>query len=197
MALYTPDTYIDPVFDFWAASDAPLLPTWGTPPSAHHEPDFMPQDALITFTFSSFDGTILNSALVGPDGRQRFFITTAADATVIENSRKKRVGAVVWQPHPRVEIHSQKQSTAQWLAPASDRSGRTMIARGRRLIWMQNNGNIELLDAENDGEQEPMARIRMDPSGTKLQLSAEAISLRIVREITVSTILLISGRPID
>jgi hypothetical protein len=83
---------------------------------------------------------------------------------VIENSRKKRVGAVVWQPHPRVEIHSQKQSTAQWLAPASDRrcasavvryinlfmpdwrvhSGRTMIARGRRLIWMQNNGNIEV-----------------------------------------------------
>ncbi|KAJ7455550.1 hypothetical protein FB451DRAFT_643425 [Mycena latifolia] len=206
---------MNPFMQGWSAShtahNAHPLPTWGTRPSVYGalpyhtgDPILQSDAALVTFTFTSFDATVLNSVLVGPDGRTYFYITTDPSApkrercTVVADSNRGRVGIVTWGAQPTVGIDELGWTlqTSHWLCLSPDQTCRNMVAGGQQFTWRPNGGCIELLTLEKTAPQ-LCARISQGPSGTILQLTPRAIQSRLLQVVVVSAVLLMSGRSID
>ncbi|KAJ6600333.1 hypothetical protein DFH09DRAFT_1020947 [Mycena vulgaris] len=201
---------MNPFAQGWSAShpSAQPLPTWGTRPSLYgalpyHSADSILQanDTLITFTFTSFDATVLNSALVGSDNRTYFYITTDLSVrgrTVVSDSNRGRVGLITWSAQPTVGIDDLGWTlrASQWLCLSPDRTCRTMVVGAQQFSWQPKNGSIELLSLDKQNPQ-LLARISQGPTGTTLQLSPRAIQSRLIQDIVVSAVLLMSGRSID
>ncbi|KAJ6478749.1 hypothetical protein C8R47DRAFT_1019535 [Mycena vitilis] len=178
----------------WAATPS----VYGALPYAS-PPAFTPE--FMAFIFSSLDGTILNSLVMGPNSRTYFRVNTdsaTSGFTVIQNPQLESVALVEWRSHPVVELPRivSKQSTSQWLELSPDKMYRTMSARGKSFRWTARENFIELYST---GVANPQlfGRISQDQSGVKLDLTSEAIHVGLLEVCVASTLLLMSGRTID
>ncbi|KAJ7147788.1 hypothetical protein C8R43DRAFT_889469 [Mycena crocata] len=161
------------------------LPTWGTQPVGHAPPPPPPTShstsRLLTFTFNSFDSTVLNSSLVGWDNRTYFHIATssAPARTVVEDASHTRVGMITWNTRPIVGIDDLgwTKLVSRWLSLSADRACRTMEVEDQTFMWQPNSRCIEVC--------------------TVIQLTPGTIQRGLLKVVVVSAVLLISGRSID
>jgi hypothetical protein len=92
-----------------------------------HSPSYpLPPNELITFTFTSFNPTILNCTVLGPHNRPYFQVVTDASMpgyTLWKDAERKNIALVEWQSAPLVEARGilAKQKITNWLRLAPDR----------------------------------------------------------------------------
>jgi hypothetical protein len=73
---------------------------------------FTSPDALQTFfsfRFTSFNPTVLNCTVIGPESRPYFRITTDTPmpgVSIFQNSNGQDIALVQWHRHPEVELHN-------------------------------------------------------------------------------------------
>ncbi|KAJ7302537.1 hypothetical protein DFH08DRAFT_794424 [Mycena albidolilacea] len=218
---------MNPFVQGWSAAHiGPHLqasPTWGTQPQPslhgalpypHHRPTRIPitppADSFATYTVvpsgSPRAHSILNSAVLGPDNRTHFHISSDDAATVVEEaSGRRRVAVITWAgAHPTLALDGLgwPLRTSQWLYLSSDRACRTMIAGGEQFSWRPNGGF--LFPLANSEASQPLARISLSLSRSQgagnlitLQLTPQALQKRLLKATVVSAVLLMSGRRID
>jgi hypothetical protein len=85
----------------------------------------LPPDNRITFTFTSFNPTILNCTILGPHNRPYFSVSTDASMlgyTVLKDVKSANVALVEWQNAPLLEVRGilSKRKITDWLKLASD-----------------------------------------------------------------------------
>ncbi|KAJ7839861.1 hypothetical protein B0H14DRAFT_2360972, partial [Mycena olivaceomarginata] len=150
--------------------------------------------------------SILSSAVLGPDNRPHFRISSDDAATVVkEASGRRRVAVITWAgAHPTLALDDLgwPLRTSQWLYLSSDRACRTMIAGGEQFSWRPNGGFVELFPLANSEASQPLARISLSLSQEAgslitLQLTPRALQKRLLKATVVSAVLLMSGRRID
>lgn len=83
------------------------------------------QAGTVTFTFTNFKTTILNSTVFGPNQRTMYRVVTEPaqpPVTIIKDNESKTVALVHWQPAATVEIRgaANKQRVRDWLRLARD-----------------------------------------------------------------------------
>jgi hypothetical protein len=141
-----------------------VQPQWGNgseqPPSvfgALPSPTFPSKSNLVTFRFTSFNPTILNCDVVGPNSFPYFRVVTDSSMrgyTVLQREGKN-IALVEWQDHPQVEIRDKmsKKAVSRLLSLSPDRrfasmsfpfnlslicrhlSFRTMHINGQQYTW--------------------------------------------------------------
>lgn len=79
----------------------------------------------VTFSFTNFKTTILNSTVLGPQGRTAYRIITEPAqpaCTIIKDNESKTVAMVQWQPAASLEVRgvTNRQRVRDWLRLSSD-----------------------------------------------------------------------------
>jgi hypothetical protein len=110
----------------WNQDSAPPPSIVGALPYPHPPSYPLPPDELITFTFTSFNPTILNCTVLGPQNRPYFYVVTDASMpgyTLWKNAERKNIALVEWQNTPLLEARGilAKQQITNWLRLAPDR----------------------------------------------------------------------------
>ncbi|KAJ6614596.1 hypothetical protein B0H10DRAFT_1803113 [Mycena sp. CBHHK59/15] len=160
-----------------------------------------PTLTFLTFNFSSLDGTILDSEIVGPHSRTYFRVSTDSTTSgfsVIQNAKQESVALIEWKTHPVIEIRGivSKRTSAQWLPLSPDKTYRMMSARGRNFRWTPSNGCINLYNTSFHNP-ELFGRISQGQNGIVLEITTEAIQIGLLEVFVVSALLMMSGRSID
>jgi hypothetical protein len=121
-------------------------------PTRNAAPNFM------SFRFTSFSPTIMDSTVTGSNSRTYFRVKTDVPTvgfTVIHNSANQPTIIIEWLKHPVIEIRDalSKRQTSQWLALSADQrcvvasftscnipirvfSYRKMTAVGKTFVWV-------------------------------------------------------------
>ncbi|KAG2008267.1 hypothetical protein CC2G_013715 [Coprinopsis cinerea AmutBmut pab1-1] len=104
---------------------------------------------IMSFRFVSPARTILNSTLMGADGKKYFTIAThAIGNTVVVNEQAggngEAGGSIEWQRYPIVSLMDivARQTAKQWLALSADKRYRSMTLRGQQYSWVPSTGMI-------------------------------------------------------
>ena len=99
---------------------------FGALPSAPmpRAPNAMQADS-VTFSFTNFKTTILNSTILGPQGRTAFRVVTEPAqpaCTIVKDNESRTVAMVHWQPAASLEIRgvASRQRVRDWLRLSSD-----------------------------------------------------------------------------
>ncbi|KAJ7463959.1 hypothetical protein FB451DRAFT_1492001 [Mycena latifolia] len=163
--------------------------------SAVASPTFM------SFRFTSFTPTILNSVVTGPQARTYFRIATDSPTvgfTVIHNLANDPMVIIEWARHPIIEIRDivSKRQTSQWLTLSPDKTYRTMSANGKPFFWASD-GNYICLYAPGLGAPQLHARIFREGNEVVLEITSEAIQIGLLEISVAAALLLKSGRNID
>ncbi|KAJ6579975.1 hypothetical protein DFH09DRAFT_979293, partial [Mycena vulgaris] len=156
---------------------------------------------FISFRFTSFSLTILDSAVTGPKSRTYFRVKTDSPTvgfTVIHNSANQPMVIIEWLKHPIIEIRDvlSKRQTSRWLALSADKSHRTMSAGGKIFVWAPDGQYICLFSA-GLGAPQIYARVYRDEGEVALELTTEAIQIGLLEVCVAAALLLQSGRNID
>ncbi|KAF8842903.1 hypothetical protein BDN67DRAFT_1009367 [Paxillus ammoniavirescens] len=154
---------------------------------------------LVTFRFTSFNPTILNCTVIGPNNETYFRVVTDASMqgyTVLKNSRGSNIALVEWQTHPNVEARgvAAKQPVAQWLQLASDRSSRYMMHNGVGYSWAPSDRFLHL---SVTGTSDWLARVSKTYGSVVLEVTHRAMQLGLLDAAILGTILLQCGKNID
>ncbi|GLB35696.1 hypothetical protein LshimejAT787_0212610 [Lyophyllum shimeji] len=157
--------------------------------------------SLLTFTFSSFNPSILNSVIVGPHSRKYFQVMTdPADPryTIFQNVNTQVAAFIEWKQHPVVEIRGivENQAVARWISLSPDRSCRLMEAKGRYYTWIPCGDAICLYSAVSNAP-EMFAKVTRGNNTVKLEMTPQAIQAGLLEMSVVATVLLQCGRQID
>ena len=77
----------------------------------------------VTFTFTSFNPTILNCKVVGPRNETYFRVVTEGGYTMLKNARGSNIALLGWQDHPTIEAPGlvTKQPVRHWLRLSAER----------------------------------------------------------------------------
>ncbi|KAJ7289397.1 hypothetical protein C8J57DRAFT_1047026 [Mycena rebaudengoi] len=159
------------------------------------------QPTFFAFHFTSFNPTIMNCAVVGPQSKPYFRIMTDAPipgVSVFQNSNGVNIALVQWNRHPEVEVRSffTRRPTSQMLPLSPDQSYRTMVVNGRTYSFIPQENFIGLYSSSSPPEM--LGRISRSQNGTVvLELTGEAIHIGILEPSIVSAFLLQCGRNID
>ncbi|KAF7335221.1 hypothetical protein MSAN_02355400 [Mycena sanguinolenta] len=156
---------------------------------------------LLSFTFASFNPSILNSTVTGPQSRLYFRITTdspTAPCTAFFDATGNAVAIIEWRDQPVVEIRGilSKRRTSQWLALSQNGSRRKMEALGKQFVWVPN-GDLICLYAAGVNHSQLYAQVSRDNNSVILELTAEAIQLGLLESCVVAAFLLQCGKNID
>ncbi|KAJ7131560.1 hypothetical protein C8R43DRAFT_895906 [Mycena crocata] len=154
---------------------------------------------FMSFRFTSFHPNILNSSVVGPQSRTYFCVQTdVPTVTIIHNSANQPANVIEWLKRPVIEIRDivSKRQTSQWLALSSDKSYRTMTAKGKTCVWAPD-GQYICLYSVGLGAPQTYARVFRDEDEVALEISAEAIQIGLLEVCVAAALLLQSGRKID
>jgi hypothetical protein len=85
---------------------------------------FPTTSSLVAFHFTSFNPTILNCTILGPNSRPYFHVTTDSSFayTVLKNNEGRTLAAISWQTQPIVEVPgtTPKQAARQFLRLSPD-----------------------------------------------------------------------------
>lgn len=84
------------------------------------------QPDSVTFSFTSFNTTILNCSVLGPQKRVAYRIVTeptAPSCTILKDNESRNVAMVQWQPNSTLEIRgvTPRQRVKDWLRLSSDK----------------------------------------------------------------------------
>ncbi|KAJ3520185.1 hypothetical protein NMY22_g12861 [Coprinellus aureogranulatus] len=164
---------------------------------------------ITTFHFTSPTGSILNSTVVGPQGKKFFSVAThGVGHTIIINEQAgsaggEAVGKIEWQAKsPLVSLAGAvaHQPAGQWLYWTGDRRFRAMTARGREFRWMFNTGMFFCYTAGGT-TSEFVARIVKGNSAegivVSLDMTASAIQAGLLDVCILAAVLFTSGRNLD
>ncbi|KAH9848378.1 hypothetical protein C2E23DRAFT_889216 [Lenzites betulinus] len=180
-------------------SAAPSI--FGALPSlpATNPPTALPN--TVTFTFTNFKSTIVNSTVIGPQQRTIYRIVTEPTApacTIFKDNENRNVAMVQWQPHPTVEIHgvASKQRVRDWIRLSSDQSRRVMEVRGVQYAWTPMDGFICLYKAQSLAPR-VLARIIRVPNTVTIEMTQDALQGGMLEPCLVATVLLCCGHNID
>ncbi|KAJ7659449.1 hypothetical protein B0H17DRAFT_954765 [Mycena rosella] len=160
-----------------------------------------PAPTLLSFSFASFNPSILNCTVTGPQSRVYFRIVTDSPTvgfTVFLNAANQPVVIIEWLENPVLEIRGllSKRPTSEWLSLSRNRSHRKMEARGKVFVWVPGGDHIFLYSA-GLGEPQLYAQVSRGENSVTMQVTAEAIQLGLLEVCVAATFLLQSGRNID
>lgn len=104
----------------WPQSPAPSILGALPYPTVSHA------TTLVTYYISSSGSHILNSRVIGPDGRTHYTISTDRDMTgytTVKNSQDCPIALIEWKSSPVIEIRGlvSKQPVRSWLRLSHDR----------------------------------------------------------------------------
>ncbi|KAI0739070.1 hypothetical protein C8Q80DRAFT_1113074 [Daedaleopsis nitida] len=155
----------------------------------------------VTFIFTNFKTTILNSAILGPQHRTAYRVVTEPAqpaCTVIKDNESKSVAMVQWQPGATLEIRgvASRQRAREWLRLSSDQSRRIMEIHGVQYAWAPMDGFICMYKLHSSAPR-VLARIIRIPSTVTLEMTQEAMQLGLLEPALVATVLLSCGHNID
>jgi len=159
-------------------------------------------DDLVTFTFTSFNSTILNCNVLGPHNRPYFFIVTDTSIlpgfTFVRDVGGKNIAVVEWNTSPLLEIQgiNSKQKIGDWLKLASNQSCRTMEVQGKTYNWAPYDSYI-CLTVTSTAAPRTLARISKSFNIVSLEMTSEAIKIGLLEVCVVTAMLLQCGRKID
>jgi hypothetical protein len=110
-------------FAQWCISDdsttIPPISIFGALP----QPFPPPPCSFVEFHFTSFNPTILDSVVIGPNNQPCYFVSTDPSGfTVIQDRHGMNVSFIEWQTHPIVEIQDRlaRQTVENWLRISRD-----------------------------------------------------------------------------
>ncbi|KAK7020091.1 hypothetical protein R3P38DRAFT_3318987 [Favolaschia claudopus] len=160
-----------------------------------------PTPMFVSFRFTSFSPSILNSTVMGPHGKTYFHVTTdvpTPGVTVISNSNNQPTAIVEWLRNPMVEVRGfvHKQQTSDWLALAQGKRYRTMTAKNKTFVWAPDDDSI-CLYSSGVGAPETYARLTREDGAVALEITSEAIQLGLLDVCVAAALLLQCGRKID
>ncbi|KAI0656956.1 hypothetical protein C8Q70DRAFT_920493 [Cubamyces menziesii] len=166
---------------------------------ASNPPTAMPDS--VTFTFTNFKTTILNSTVFGPQQRTAYRVVTEATApacTIFKDNESRNVAMVQWQPHATVEIRgvAAKQRVRDWLRLSSDQRRRIMEVRGVQYAWSPV-GDFVCLSKVNSTAPRVLARIARVPNNVVLELTQEVMQAGLLEPCLVATVMICCGHNID
>ncbi|KAJ7166839.1 hypothetical protein C8R46DRAFT_1271865 [Mycena filopes] len=152
---------------------------------------------FFSFRFTSFNPTILNSNVIGPQSRPYFRIITdnpLPGVTVFQNSNGQNIALIQWHRHPEVELRNvvARQRTSEMLSLSPDQSSRLMTINDATFTFTPRDNYIWLSSGT-----ELLGRISRGQNTVTLELTGEAIHLGILEPAVVATFLLQCGRNID
>ncbi|KAJ7079650.1 hypothetical protein C8R43DRAFT_910070 [Mycena crocata] len=155
----------------------------------------------MSFRFTSFSPTILDSTVLGPLSRTYFRVHTDVPTvgfTVINNAMDQPMIIIEWARHPIIEIRDiiSKRQVSQWLQLSPDKSYRTMSARGKSFMWAPSGKYICLYSA-GLGSPQIHARVFRDGEEVALEITAEVIQIGLLEVCVAVGLLLQSGRKFD
>ncbi|KAI0739067.1 hypothetical protein C8Q80DRAFT_1113006 [Daedaleopsis nitida] len=155
----------------------------------------------VTFTFTNFKTTILNSTVIGPQQRTVYRVVTESTApacTIFKDNESRNVAMVQWQPHASVEIRgvAAQQRVRDWLKLSADQSHRIMEVRGVQYAWAPMQGFLCMYKA-NSSAPRILARITRIPNTVVLEMTQEAMQLNLLEPALVATVMLSCGSNID
>ncbi|EIN08182.1 hypothetical protein PUNSTDRAFT_113777 [Punctularia strigosozonata HHB-11173 SS5] len=159
------------------------LPSLQTPPMPPGQRAATPN--VLAFHFTSFNPTIMNCTVVGPQSRTFFRVVSDPNSSpfcsIIREFEGRNVALVEWQQHPKVEIAgiADKQRVQTWLGLSSDRTSRNMYINNVGYKWTPSGNDI---CAHNI---------------VTLELTYEAMQSGLLEPCVVATLLLCCGRNID
>lgn len=110
----------------WNQNSGPPPSIVGALPYPNSSSYPLPPNNLISFTFTSFNPTVLNCTILGPHNRPHFYVVTDAAMpgyTLWKDVEKKNIALVEWQNTPLLEARGilPKQKITNFLRLASDR----------------------------------------------------------------------------
>ncbi|KAJ6590228.1 hypothetical protein B0H10DRAFT_1831015 [Mycena sp. CBHHK59/15] len=158
-------------------------------------PESLP--TFFTFRFTSFNPTIMNSVVVGPQSRPYFRVISDAPilgVTVLQNSNGRNIALVQWHRHPEVEVRNvfSRQRSSQMLPLSSNQSSRTMTINGETYNFTPQENFIGLYSST-----EMLGRVSRSEGSVTLELTGEAIRLGLLEPSITAVFLLQCGRNID
>ncbi|KAF7337413.1 hypothetical protein MSAN_02267700 [Mycena sanguinolenta] len=156
---------------------------------------------FISFRFTSFSPTILNSTVVGPQARTYFRISTDVPKpgfTVFSDAKNEPVVIIEWLTPPVLEIRDtvSKQKSTQWLPLSAEKRYRTMTAKGTTYVWAPD-GESLCLYASGLGAPQICARVTREDGAVLLEVTAEIIRIGLLDVCVAAAFLLQCGRTID
>ncbi|KIK96638.1 hypothetical protein PAXRUDRAFT_138044 [Paxillus rubicundulus Ve08.2h10] len=166
------------------------------PPSSTNQVSL---NELVTFRFTSFNPTILNCTVIGPNNETYFRVVTDVSMqgyTVLKNSQGSNIALVEWQTHPNVEARgvAAKQPVAQWLKLSSDRSSRYMVHNGVGYSWAPSDRFLHLFVT---GTSDWLARVSKTSDSVVLEVTHRAMQLGLLDAAILGTVVLQCGKNID
>ncbi|KAJ7148549.1 hypothetical protein C8R43DRAFT_889075 [Mycena crocata] len=172
-------------------------------PSVFGALPFTPPATLPTFfsfRFTSFNPSILNCTIIGPQSRPYYRIITDSPmpgVSVLQNSNGQNIALVQWHRHPEVEIRSiiSRQRTSEMISLSPDQSYRTMSLSGTSFTFTPRDDFIWIYSTAT--QPEIFGRITRGQGTVTLELTGEAIHQGILEPAVVATFLLQCGRNID
>ncbi|KAJ7246365.1 hypothetical protein C8J57DRAFT_726515 [Mycena rebaudengoi] len=156
--------------------------------------------SFLKFTFLFPDATILNSAVIGPDSRPCFYVTTdscTSGISLIQNANSQNIAIIEWRQHPVVEILEviPKRHSSQWLKLSSDKRYRIMNAQRQGFKILPRDDYIGLYTITANPQL--VGRISQSSEGITLEVRTEAAQIGLIDAFVTSTVLLMCGRNID
>ncbi|KAG7448707.1 uncharacterized protein BT62DRAFT_965229 [Guyanagaster necrorhizus] len=154
----------------------------------------------VTFYLTSFNPSVLNCTVIGPQQRPFFAFITDSNMptyTVLKDAKDRNIALVEWQPHPLVELRGviSKQKVKDWLRLSQDKASRTMDVCGTRYLWIPREQYINLYSSGSSSRL--LARICRGHGTITLDIAAEAMQLGLLDATIIATMLLQCGQNID
>ncbi|KAJ6582351.1 hypothetical protein B0H19DRAFT_929063 [Mycena capillaripes] len=164
---------------------------------------FTPPETLPTFfsfRFTSFNPTILNCNVIGPQSRPYFRVMTDTPmpgVSVFQNSNGQNIALIQWHRHPEVELRNlvARQRASEMLSLSPDQSSRRLTVNGATFTFTPRDNFIWIYSTAS--QPELLGRISRSQNSVTLDLTGEAIHLGILEPAVVATFLLQCGRNID
>ncbi|KAJ7825544.1 hypothetical protein B0H14DRAFT_3726252 [Mycena olivaceomarginata] len=160
-----------------------------------------PLPMFVSFRFTSYSPSILNSTVMGPQAQTYFHVNTDIPTpgfTVITNSANQPTVIIEWARHPVLEIRGivPKQQTSQWLALAPEKRYRTMTVKNKTFVWAPDGESI-CLYSPGLGAPQTHARVTREEGAVALDITSDAIQMGLLEVCVAATLLLQCGRKID
>ncbi|KAF9027009.1 hypothetical protein BDZ89DRAFT_1015895 [Hymenopellis radicata] len=153
-----------------------------------------------TFYLTSFNPSVLNCTVIGPQQMTYFTIVTDPQMptyTVIKDAKSRNIGLMEWQASPLVELRGvlSKQKVKHWLKLSHDKASRTMDVRGTRYLWAPQEQYINLYSSGSSPRL--LGRICRGQGTITVDIASEAMQLGLLDTLITATVLLQSGKNID
>ncbi|KAJ7816084.1 hypothetical protein B0H14DRAFT_3111716 [Mycena olivaceomarginata] len=180
-----------------SGSTVPQPPIFGALPFVTPNP--LPM--FVSFRFTSFSPSILNSTVMGPHGQTYFRVSTDSSTpgfTAITNAANQPTVIIEWARHPVFEIRGivPEQQSSQWLVLAPEKRYRTMTVKKKTFVWAPDGESICLYSPGLEAPQ-THARVTREEGAVAVDITSDVIQMGLLDVCVAAALLLQCGRKID